>query len=169
MIMLSYHPPSISVSNTLMIMTRYIACSLMRSLSRVKKFTSLMQPCMKKADSLNDHLAKWSILLSCYDIRYNPTKAIKGQALANFLAKHPLSQDSKFKYNFPNKPVFFTEKVIKHTVDLDLHWIMYFDGATQTNEVGETVSGVEIIFCSPGRVYIPRSFSLLEPCSNNVA
>ena len=41
---------------------------------------------MTKAGSLNDRLAKWSILLSCYDIRYTLAKAIKGKALANFLA-----------------------------------------------------------------------------------
>ena len=29
--------------------------------------------------------------------------------------------------------------------------------------------GVEIILCSPERIYIPHSFSLLEPCSNKVA
>ena len=52
---------------------------------------------MTNAGSLNDRLAKWSILLSCYDIRYTPAKAIKGQALADFLAEHPLDEDSKFK------------------------------------------------------------------------
>ena len=44
---------------------------------------------------------------------------------------------------------------------------MHFDEATRTNEFGEIVLGVGIIFCSPERKYIPYSFSLLGPCSNN--
>ena len=78
-----------------------------------------------------------------------PAKAIKGQALADFLAKHHLSEDSKFKDDLSDEPIFFTEKIIKHTVDPNLHWIMHFNGATRTNEFGETVSGAGIIFCGP--------------------
>lgn len=43
---------------------------------------------------------------------------------------------------------------------------MYFDGATRTNEFGEAVSGVGIIFHNPDKVYIPH-FLLLEPYSYN--
>lgn len=39
-----------------------------------------------KAGSLNAHMAKWSILLSQYDIRYTPQKAIKGQARKDILS-----------------------------------------------------------------------------------
>lgn len=88
--------------------------------------------------------------------------------MADFLAEHPLSGDSKFKDDLPDKLVFFTEKIIKHTVDPNFRWIMHFDGASRTNEFGETVLAVEIIFCNPKRIYIPHSFSLLGPCSNNV-
>ena len=85
---------------------------------------------MTKAGSLNDRLAKWSILLSCHDIRYTLAKEIKGQALTDFLAEHLLFEDSEFKDDLLDEPVFFIEKVIKHTVDPDLHWIMSFNGAT---------------------------------------
>ena len=122
-----------------------------------------------KASSLNDRLANWSILLSCYDIRYTLAKAIKGQALVEFLAEHPLLKNSEFKDDLLDEQIFFTEKIITHTVDPNLHWIMHLDGATQTNEFGETVLGVGIIFYSLERVYIPHSFPLLELCSNNAA
>ena len=46
---------------------------------------------------------------------------------------------------------------------------MDFDGDMQNNEFGDIVLGVGSIFCSPERVSIPQTFSLLEPCSNNVA
>ena len=55
---------------------------------------------MTKASSLNDRLVKWSMLLSCYDIRYMLAKAIKGQALADFLAEYPLSEDQSSKMIF---------------------------------------------------------------------
>lgn len=42
--------------------------------------------------ALNGRLAKWSILLSQYDMEFLPQKAIKGQALANFLADNPASK-----------------------------------------------------------------------------
>ena len=89
--------------------------------------------------------------------------------MADFLAEHPLSGDSKFKDDLPDEPVFFIEKIIKHIVDPDLHWIMHFDGATRTNVFGETISRVGTIFCSPKRTYTPHSFPLSEPCSNNAA
>lgn len=43
--------------------------------------------------SLNAQLPKWSILLSQFDIIYVPQKAVKGQALADFLAAHPIPSD----------------------------------------------------------------------------
>ncbi|KAK3024377.1 hypothetical protein RJ639_043281 [Escallonia herrerae] len=38
-------------------------------------------------------LAKWSILFNEFEIVYVPRTAIKGQALADFLADHPISAD----------------------------------------------------------------------------
>lgn len=143
---------------------RYFPSNIVYLMSRINPLKVLMT----KASFLNDRLAKWSILLFCHDIRYTPAKVIIGQAFADFLAEHPLSEDSEFKGDLPNEPVFFAEKVMKQTVDIGLHWIMCFDGATRTNEFKEGVSGVGIILCSPKRVYIPHS-SLLEPCSNNSA
>lgn len=94
---------------------------------------------------------------------------IKGKDLADFLADDPLYNESEFKDNLPDEPVFLAGKIIRHTVDPDLHWVMCFDGDTWTNEFEEMVLGVGIISCSPERVYIPHSFSLLEHCSNNMA
>lgn len=63
---------------------------------------------MTKVGSINNRLAEWPILLSCYDIRYTPEEVIKGQALANFLAEHDLSEDLEFKDDLPDVPTFFT-------------------------------------------------------------
>ena len=50
---------------------------------------------MTKSSSLNSRLANWTTLLSQYDMTFVPQKAIKGQALADFLASHPVSETSK--------------------------------------------------------------------------
>jgi len=44
---------------------------------------------MTKPSSLNGRLAKWAILLSQYEMRFQPQKVVKGQAVADFLAEHP--------------------------------------------------------------------------------
>ena len=43
---------------------------------------------MTKPSSLNGRLAKWVILLTQYEMHFLPQKAVKGQAVADFLAKH---------------------------------------------------------------------------------
>ena len=93
----------------------YLLSNTVYLVSRINPLKVLMT----KAGSLNDRLVTWSILLSCYDIRYTPAKAINGQALADFLSEHSLSEYSEFKDDPPDEPIFFTEKIIKHTVDHD--------------------------------------------------
>ena len=50
---------------------------------------------MTKPDFLNSRLANWTILLSQYDMTFVPQKAMKGQALADFLAAYTVSETSK--------------------------------------------------------------------------
>ena len=38
-------------------------------------------------------IARGAVLLQQYDLAYVPQKAVKGQALAYFLADHPISSD----------------------------------------------------------------------------
>lgn len=52
---------------------------------------------------LMGRLARWAIILTEFDITYAPQKAIKGQALANFLATHPILNDSLWHANFHMK------------------------------------------------------------------
>ncbi|KAJ8622007.1 hypothetical protein MRB53_030536 [Persea americana] len=70
---------------------------------------NLLKVLVTKAGSLNARLAKWCILLSQSDISYVPQKAIKGQALADFLAEHPLPKDSPLRVDLLNKPVYNME------------------------------------------------------------
>ena len=58
---------------------------------------------MTKPGSLNSMLAKWAILLSQYDMLFVPQKAVKGQALADFLAAHPVLESSKLHEDIPDE------------------------------------------------------------------
>lgn len=57
---------------------------------------------MIKPDSLNDGLAKWVLLLSSYDIYFVPQKSMKGHAIADFLAKHPILKSFKLHEDIPD-------------------------------------------------------------------
>jgi len=46
---------------------------------------------------------------------------------------------------------------------------LFFDGASRTRPKGKIVTGVGVVFFSPENHILPRTFSLTESCSNNIA
>ncbi|XP_074266017.1 uncharacterized protein LOC141588475 [Silene latifolia] len=54
-------------------------------------------------------LAKWAVLLKQYDIVYIPQKAVKGQALADFLVDHPVPGKWSFSDELPGEGVFYID------------------------------------------------------------
>jgi ribonuclease HI len=101
-------------------------------------------------------LAKWSVAFQEFEIAYVPQKSIKGQALANFLADHPILANWELSDDFLDEDVLYTEILPP--------WMMFFDGATRCEE-----SGAGVVFVSPQKHMLPFAFKLNEPCSNNVA
>ncbi|XP_070667534.1 uncharacterized protein [Malus domestica] len=101
-------------------------------------------------------LAKWALFLNQYEIIYVPAKAVKGQALADFLTDHPIPADWKISDDLPNEEVFY--------IDIFPTWMMFFDGSARADGVG-----VGVVFMSPHRQILPYSFQLSKLCSNNVA
>jgi hypothetical protein len=71
---------------------------------------------------LSGRMAKWAMFLSQFDIVFIPQKAMKGQALANFLAAHYIPDDFPIDDDLPDEEVFVA------TVG-NSSWQMYFDGA----------------------------------------
>lgn len=46
---------------------------------------------------------------------------------------------------------------------------MFFDGASRTGPKSNIITGVGVVLISPNDLVIHRAYSLMEPCSNNVA
>ena len=55
-----------------------------------------------------------------------PQKAVKGQALADFLAAHPVPESSKLHEDIPDE-IFESNMILTDEV-----WWMFFDGASRT-------------------------------------
>ncbi|XP_020272527.1 uncharacterized protein LOC109847707 [Asparagus officinalis] len=109
-------------------------------------------------------VGKMEILLSQYDMQFMPQKAVKGQALANFLADHPVLGTSKLYEELPDE---VAEACV--TQEIMQVWKLFFDGASRANPHGAITTGVRVVLVSPNGHVIPRGFSLIEPCTNNVA
>ncbi|MBV8801981.1 MAG: reverse transcriptase-like protein, partial [Gammaproteobacteria bacterium] len=141
----------------------YLLAHKVQLISRVDPLKYLMT-----RPTLSGRLAKWSLILLEFDIEYVPQKAIKGQALADFLAAHAVPDDSPLAVDLPDEEVFMIEET-------NPHWEMYFDGASQRtpqDRLGLTKirAGAGIVFLTPNKGVIYYSFSLLkDECSNNEA
>jgi ribonuclease HI len=90
-------------------------------------------------------IAKWAVELMCETISFAPRKAIKSQALADFLAEWVDTQ-------LPTAPI-----------QPEL-WTMYFDGSLM-----KTGAGAGLLFISPLGKHVRYVLRLHFPASNNVA
>jgi hypothetical protein len=98
---------------------------------------------MLSAPVLKGQLGKWMFALSEFDIRYQPVKAVKGQALADLIA----------------------ERVSTNIAALSIRaWAMYFDGS-----VCEDGCGIGILLVSPRGATYSFSIRLPTTCTNNLA
>jgi hypothetical protein len=98
---------------------------------------------MLSAPVLKGRLGKWMFALSEFDIRYQPAKAVKGQALADLIA----------------------ERVNTNIAVLSVRaWAMYFDGS-----VCGDGCGIGILLVSPRGATYSFSIRLPATCTNNLA
>ena len=112
--------------------------------------------------ALTGRIARWQMLLSEYDIVYVTQKAIKGNALVDFLAHQPIDDYQSMQFEFPDEDimVLFEEK----TSPDEVKWTLMFDGAF--NALGHEIGAVLI---SPENQFIPITARLYFDCTNNVA
>ena len=66
----------------------YLQAHFVRLISRADPIKYLMSKSV-----LSGRTTKWALLMQEFDITYIPQKAVKGQALADFLANHPIPDD----------------------------------------------------------------------------
>ena len=104
--------------------------------------------------TLMGRLAKWMMILSKFDIQYVKRKEIKGQAIADQLAKFPISDHAPMQIDFPDSLVLY---ITNRT------WKMFFDGSHTQNG-----AGAGIFFVTPHGYTIPKSYKLLFPCTINM-
>ncbi|KAK1611631.1 hypothetical protein QYE76_035304 [Lolium multiflorum] len=98
---------------------------------------------MLSAPILKGRLGKWMFALSEFDLRYQPAKAVKGQALADLIA----------------------ERINTNIAALSIRaWAMFFDGSACDNGCG-----IGILLVSPRGATYSFSIRLSTPCTNNVA
>lgn len=64
------------------------------------------------------------MMLSEFDITYVSQKAIKGQAIADFLADGPINESSSLRFDFPDELILCVEVESSKIV----RWKMCFDG-----------------------------------------
>jgi hypothetical protein len=98
---------------------------------------------MLSAPVFKGRLEKWMFALSEFNIRYQPTKAVKGQALADLI----------------------TERINTNIATLSVRaWAMYFDGSACDDGCG-----IGILLVLPQGVMYSFSIRLPAPCTNNLA
>ncbi|KAG8500943.1 hypothetical protein CXB51_002865 [Gossypium anomalum] len=103
-------------------------------------------------------MARWQILLSKFDIVYVSQKAIKGSAVANFLASKALEDYEPLNFDFPNKELM----CIAATEDSP--WKLNFDGASNAVR-----NGIGAVLVSPNGDHYPFTCKLDFDCTNNMA
>ena len=111
--------------------------------------------------TLTRKISRWQILLSEFNIVFITRKAIKGQAIADYLVDQPLN-DLEL-----SESLFLDEHVIALEPKLDSvdpwRWKFYFDGAADS--IG---NGVEVVLVSPKGQKIAVSVKLNFHCTNNI-
>ncbi|XP_070025641.1 uncharacterized protein [Nicotiana sylvestris] len=74
----------------------YVQAHVIRLVSRANPIKFMMSKLV-----LSDRLARWYLQFQQFEIVYIPQKAIKGQALVDFLADHPIPDDWELTHKLP--------------------------------------------------------------------
>ena len=113
--------------------------------------------------SLSGRIARWQVLLSEFDILYMSQKAIKGSAIADFLAGRANDEYEPMSFDFSNEDLMAVLQIEEEKLLEENGWKMYFDGAS--NVLGR---GVRAVLISPEGNHYPFTAKLSFYCTNNV-
>ncbi|XP_017613957.1 uncharacterized protein LOC108459105 [Gossypium arboreum] len=115
-----------------------------------------------ESTALNGRMARWKILLFEFDIIYVNQKAVKGSAIADFLASRALENYEPLNFDFPNEDLMYVAIVEEDTPE-NHSWKLNFDGAS--NAVG---NGVGVVLISPNGDHYLFTCKLDFNCTNNM-
>ncbi|XP_006577518.2 uncharacterized protein [Glycine max] len=113
--------------------------------------------------TLTRRIARWQVLYSEFDIVYVTQKAVKGNALADYLAQQPINNYQPMHLEFPDEDIMTLLEEEVEDKDKD-KWIVWFDSAS--NALGH---GVGAILVTPDNRCIPFTARLGFDCTNNMA
>ncbi|XP_016737991.1 uncharacterized protein [Gossypium hirsutum] len=82
-----------------------------------------------ESTDLSGRIARWQILLSEFDIVYVNQKAVKGNAIADFLASRALEDYESLNIDFPNEDLMYVATTKEDTPE-GHPWKLNFDGAS---------------------------------------
>ncbi|XP_017640223.2 uncharacterized protein LOC108481623 [Gossypium arboreum] len=86
-----------------------------------------------ESTALSGRMAQWQIFLSEFDIVYVNQKAVKGSAIADFLASKALDDYESLSFDFPNEDLMYVATTKEDTSE-DHSWKLNFDGASNAYE-----------------------------------
>ncbi|XP_062028318.1 uncharacterized protein LOC133744193 [Rosa rugosa] len=121
---------------------------------------------------LRGRIGKWILALSEFSLQYVPQKAVKGQAIADFLAHHPMLDAPELRElevaaNLWGKAchIHCSEPFTDGQAAVMLQpWVLYFDGSRT-----DIMAGAGIALENPAGDHFSYSFQLEFQCTNNQA
>ena len=122
--------------------------------------TQLPLKAILRSADYTGRIAKWGTILGAFDIKYMPRTSIKGQVLADLVAKFtkPPMEELESAENTDGKLV---GTIFQHGI---LPWEVYVDGAS--NQKG---SGIGLVLISLEKVIVEKSLRLDFSATNNEA
>ncbi|KAK5772261.1 hypothetical protein PVK06_048542 [Gossypium arboreum] len=118
---------------------------------------------LMESTALNRRMTRWQILLSEFDIIYVNQRAVKGSAIADFLASRALEDYEPLNFDFPNEDLMCIATTEEDPQE-GHPWKVNFDGVS--NAVGNGIGAV--LVSSNGDHYLFTS-KLDFDCTNNMA
>ena len=120
--------------------------------------TQLSLRSLLRSADYTGRITKWGTILGAFDIKYMPRTLVKGQVLADLVAKFaesPLKERME-KQDMDGKLVGLV------TLQEPLSWRVYVDGVAN-----HIKSGVGLVLISPERIIIEKSLRLGFSATNN--
>ncbi|CAL2245408.1 unnamed protein product [Prunus armeniaca] len=117
---------------------------------------------------LRGRIGKWTLALTEFAFRYVPQEAVKGQAVADFLADHPGEEiENMDSLDIANADLLTRAHTCLNNPIYSVHlapWKLYFDGSKT-----DITSGAGIVLEEPLGIRHCYSFQLDFQCTNNRA